>query len=189
MRRSLLRPVATGILALSVLGAGASSGVAADHPPVPAQGQSQGAPAQQDPAAGEYGTEPAGEYDVASALERDQQLTRPAQHQAAPAVPRGEGPPSWGEVPRKSNEAHADKKVVRKWEEFRVFGKATGISRHSVAVLQQKQRGRWATLPIRVPVHRNGTYTMRVRLALKGNNELRTIAGGVPSRPFHVFVR
>ena len=190
MRRSLLRPVATGILALSVLGAGASSGVAADHPPVPSQGQHQGAPAQEEPAAGEYGTEAAGEYgDLALAPRRDQRLTRPAEHQTAPAAPRGEGPPSWGEVPRKSNEAHANKRVVRKWEEFRVYGKATGISRHSVVVLQQKQRGRWVTLPIRVPVNRNGTYTMRVRLALKGNNELRTVAGGVPSRPFFVFVR
>ncbi|WP_326686896.1 hypothetical protein OIE63_06895 [Streptomyces sp. NBC_01795] len=187
MRRSLFRPVATGILALSVLGAGASSGVASDHSPMPSRGH-QGAPAQQDPAAGVYGDEAAAP-DPDRQQTRPVQQTRPAQQQMAPGDPRGDGPPWWGEGHHKRNEAHANKKVVRKWEEFRVYGKATGIPRKSVAFLQQKQRGKWATLRIRVPVNHNGTYTMRVRLALKGNNELRTIAGGVPSRSFHVFVR
>jgi hypothetical protein len=174
--------VATGILALSVLGAGVSSGVAADHPPVPSQGKHQGAPRPHDPAAGEKGQE-------AAAPHREQQHKRPTQHQSAHGNPRGDGPPSWDEKPAKRNEAHANKKVVRKWEAFRVYGRATGIPKKSVAVLQQKQHGKWVTLPIRVPVNRNGTYTMRVRLALKGKNELRTIAGRVPSRSFYVFVR
>nr|WP_240979587.1 hypothetical protein [Streptomyces sp. HNM0574] len=117
----------------------------------------------------------------------EQNQQRPVQQpQHGPAEPSaGTG----AESARATNHAHADRKVVRLWQPFRVLGKATGIKHGSTAVLQQKQHGKWVTLPIRVPVGHDGTYGMHVQLGLKGKNELRTVAGGVASPAFTVTVR
>ncbi|MEI5103450.1 hypothetical protein RB200_39235 [Streptomyces sp. PmtG] len=78
---------------------------------------------------------------------------------------------------------------VKAWQELRVSGKATGIKAGSKAGLQQKQRGTWKTLPASTTVNKSGAYTLRVKLGLKGKNELRMKSGATLSPVFTVTVR
>ncbi|MEW2620442.1 hypothetical protein [Streptomyces sp. NPDC048106] len=77
---------------------------------------------------------------------------------------------------------------VRAWTLFRVTGKTTGIAAGTKLTLQQKQRGKWVTLPASTPVNRGGSYALRVELGLKGRNDLRMIGGGTASPVFGVTV-
>ncbi|MGW3268383.1 hypothetical protein [Streptomyces sp. NPDC001056] len=77
---------------------------------------------------------------------------------------------------------------VRAWTLFRVTGKTTGIKAGSKVTLQQKQRGKWVTLPASTPVNRSGSYALRVELGLKGRNDLRMVSGGTASPVFEVTV-
>ncbi|MDF3301761.1 hypothetical protein [Streptomyces tropicalis] len=78
---------------------------------------------------------------------------------------------------------------VRAWQQFRVTGTTTGLTAGSKVTLQQKQRGTWVSLPATVPVARNGSYSMRVKLGLKGRNDLRMVSGATASPVFNVTVR
>ncbi|WP_106977073.1 hypothetical protein [Streptomyces sp. NRRL S-920] len=78
---------------------------------------------------------------------------------------------------------------VKAWQELRVSGKATGIKAGSKVNLQQKQRGTWKTLPAGAAVNKSGAYSMRVKLGLKGKNDLRVTSGATLSPVFHVTVR
>ncbi|MER5303804.1 MULTISPECIES: hypothetical protein [Streptomyces] len=78
---------------------------------------------------------------------------------------------------------------VKAWQELRVSGKATGIKAGSKVGLQQKQRGTWKTLPASTTVNKSGAYTLRVKLGLKGTNELRMKSGATLSPVFKVTVR
>ncbi|MFD9884694.1 hypothetical protein ACFWZT_24870 [Streptomyces alboflavus] len=78
---------------------------------------------------------------------------------------------------------------VKAWQELRVSGKATGIKAGTKVGLQQKQRGTWKTLPASTTVNKSGTYTLRVKLGLKGKNELRMKSGATLSPVFTVTVR
>ncbi|MFK0136752.1 MULTISPECIES: hypothetical protein [Streptomyces] len=78
---------------------------------------------------------------------------------------------------------------VRAWAEFRVTGKATGLKPGSKVTLQQKQHGKWVGLPASAPVARDGSYSLRVKLGLKGKNDLRVVSGKVVSPVFQVTVR
>ncbi|MFE9399351.1 hypothetical protein [Streptomyces flavidovirens] len=79
--------------------------------------------------------------------------------------------------------------VVRAWQLFRVTGKATGLKAGSKLTLQQKQKGKWVTLPASAPVAANGAYSLRVKLGIKGKNDLRVVSGKVTSQVFNVTVR
>ncbi|ARX81661.1 hypothetical protein SMD44_01059 [Streptomyces alboflavus] len=78
---------------------------------------------------------------------------------------------------------------VKAWQELRVSGKATGIKAGTKVGLQQKQRGTWKTLPASTTVNKSGAYTLRVKLGLKGKNELRMKSGATLSPVFTVTVR
>ncbi|MEU6125880.1 hypothetical protein [Streptomyces sp. NPDC047123] len=78
---------------------------------------------------------------------------------------------------------------VKAWQELRVSGKATGIKAGSKVNLQQKQRGAWKTLPASTTVNKSGAYSLRVKLGLKGKNDLRVKSGATLSPVFHVTVR
>ncbi|MEU6992413.1 hypothetical protein ABZ953_17365 [Streptomyces sp. NPDC046465] len=78
---------------------------------------------------------------------------------------------------------------VKAWQELRVGGKATGIKAGSKVTLQQKQRGTWKSLPAGTSVNKSGAYSMRVKLGLKGKNELRVKSGATLSPVFNVTVR
>ncbi|GGN43420.1 hypothetical protein GCM10012285_24840 [Streptomyces kronopolitis] len=78
---------------------------------------------------------------------------------------------------------------VKAWQLFRVTGKTTGIKAGSKVTLQQKQRGKWVTLPASAPVARNGAYSLGVKLGLKGKNDLRIVNGKTASAVVNVTVR
>ncbi|GHC51735.1 hypothetical protein [Streptomyces flavofungini] len=78
---------------------------------------------------------------------------------------------------------------VKAWQELRVSGKAAGIKAGTKVGLQQKQRGTWKSLPATTTVNKSGSYTLRVKLGLKGKNELRMKSGATLSPVFTVTVR
>ncbi|EPD90845.1 hypothetical protein HMPREF1486_05556 [Streptomyces sp. HPH0547] len=90
---------------------------------------------------------------------------------------------------QKTNTVTADRHDVRQWEQFRLHGKVTGIKAGTAVLLQQKQRGTWKTLPGQSVVNRSLDYTMRVKLGLKGVNQIRTVVAGQPSNVVTVTVR
>ncbi|ANP51605.1 hypothetical protein [Streptomyces griseochromogenes] len=78
---------------------------------------------------------------------------------------------------------------VRAWQLFRVTGQTTGLTAGSKVTLQQKQHGKWVTLPASAPIARNGSYSLGVKLGLKGKNDLRVVNGNTASQVFNVTVR
>ncbi|MEV7598924.1 hypothetical protein AB0O91_16225 [Kitasatospora sp. NPDC089797] len=78
---------------------------------------------------------------------------------------------------------------VRAWQDFHVTGTTTGLKAGSTVTLQQKQHGKWVTLPASVRTARNGSYALRVELGIKGLNELRIVSGSAASPVFTVTVR
>ncbi|MHC5907481.1 hypothetical protein ACVNF4_26870 [Streptomyces sp. S6] len=79
--------------------------------------------------------------------------------------------------------------AVRAWQEFKVTGTTTGIKAGEKVTLQQKQSGKWVSLPAATPVNKTGGYALRVKLGLKGKNDLRIVHGTTASPVFNVTVR
>lgn len=128
------RPLAAGLLALSLLGTGAAVAVASV-----------------DPAPGDAVTEP-----EASTL---------------PALT-----------------ATSSDLAVGHWEEFRIEGRTQAILPGTSITLQQKQGERWVSLPAQTTVRNDGSYTLRAKLGIRGENRLRMAAAGTMSEPFTVIV-
>ncbi|MGW3071510.1 hypothetical protein [Kitasatospora sp. NPDC001132] len=78
---------------------------------------------------------------------------------------------------------------VQAWQLFRVTGTTTGLKAGTTVTLQQKQRGAWVSLPASVATTRTGSYSLGVKLGIKGLNELRVISGTAASPVFTVTVR
>ncbi|GGV94881.1 hypothetical protein GCM10015535_61200 [Streptomyces gelaticus] len=78
---------------------------------------------------------------------------------------------------------------VRAWQLFRVTGQTTGLKVGSKVTLQQKQHSKWVSLPASTTVSRNGSYSLGVKLGLKGKNDLRIVSGTTASPVFNVTVR
>lgn len=78
---------------------------------------------------------------------------------------------------------------VQAWQLFRVTGTTTGLQAGSKVTLQQKQHGAWVTLPASVTTGRDGSYSLGVKLGLRGLNELRIVSGDTASPVFTVTVR
>ncbi|WP_037854909.1 hypothetical protein [Streptomyces sp. NRRL S-340] len=78
---------------------------------------------------------------------------------------------------------------VRAWQLFRVTGRTTGLKPGSKVTLQQKQHGKWVSLPASVNTSRTGSYSLGVKLGLKGKNDLRIVSGTAASAVFQVTVR
>ncbi|MFF0965765.1 hypothetical protein ACWDQO_26590 [Streptomyces sp. NPDC003703] len=78
---------------------------------------------------------------------------------------------------------------VRAWELFRVTGRTTGLKAGSKVTLQQKQHGTWVSLPASMNTSRTGSYSLGVKLGLKGRNDLRIVSGATASPVFRVTVR
>ncbi|NSC22415.1 hypothetical protein FM076_14990 [Streptomyces albus subsp. chlorinus] len=89
----------------------------------------------------------------------------------------------------KTNTVTADRTDVKQWEQFRLRGKVTGIKAGTTVRLQQKQRDTWKTLPGTSSVNRSLDYSIRVKLGIKGGNEIRTLVGEQPSNVVKVTVR
>ncbi|MEU3742339.1 hypothetical protein AB0E78_35415 [Streptomyces sp. NPDC032198] len=103
------------------------------------------------------------------------QPAQPAPAAAVPAVP--------ATLTAKASVTH-----VRAWQEFRITGKATGLKAGSKVTLQQKQHGVWKALPASTVTNTSGSYGMRVKLGLKGKNELRVASGSTVSPVVNVTV-
>ncbi|MEU9111175.1 hypothetical protein AB0D04_05060 [Streptomyces sp. NPDC048483] len=85
--------------------------------------------------------------------------------------------------------AKASATTVDAWQEFRISGTAKGIETGSKVTVQQKQGTKWVALPAKAPVNAGGTYSVRVKLGLKGVNQLRVGSGGAISPVVTVTVR
>jgi hypothetical protein len=85
--------------------------------------------------------------------------------------------------------AASETSAVGLWQEFRVTGTATGHRAGQRVALQQHRQGNWTAVAAVAPITRQGTYTLRVKLGVKGMNMLRIAVGGAVSEPFAVTVR
>jgi hypothetical protein len=87
--------------------------------------------------------------------------------------------------------ANASVKTVRAWQQFRIRGTVKSLRPGSKVILQQKQFGRWTTLPASMNTTSRSTYSMRVMLGMKGLNKLRLVDSRkrVVSPVINVYVR
>lgn len=85
--------------------------------------------------------------------------------------------------------AKASATTVHAWQEFRISGAAKGIKAGTKVTVQQKQGSKWVALPAQAPVNASGTYAVRVKLGLKGVNQLRVGSGATVSPVVQVTVR
>lgn len=159
---SSLRAVAAGAVAAGLLGAGAVTAVAAPAPPAPEPAAPSVQPS--DPWPGRPAVKPS---------------TQPSTLPAAPQT---------GKQCKKTNTVTADRTRAKAWEQFRLHGKVTGIKPGTVVQLQQKRRGTWKALPATSVVDRSGAYSMRVKLGMRGPQQVRTLVAGHPSNPVRVNV-
>ncbi|MFE5096550.1 hypothetical protein ACFRCI_41130 [Streptomyces sp. NPDC056638] len=108
----------------------------------------------------------------------------PAVHTATPAVVAQKAVPAKTGITAKPSVSS-----VRAWQLFRVTGQTTGLKAGSKVTLQQKQQGKWVSLPASTSISRNGSYSLGVKLGLKGKNDLRMVSGTTASPVFNVTVR
>ncbi|MEU4119230.1 hypothetical protein AB0F71_32645 [Kitasatospora sp. NPDC028055] len=114
----------------------------------------------------------------------------PAHPVTAPAVVASASAPASAAVSASASiTAKSSVTSVNAWQLFRVTGTTTGLKTGSTVALQQKQHGKWVTLPASVQTNRNGAYSLGVKLGIKGLNELRIISGNAASPVFTVTVR
>ncbi len=85
--------------------------------------------------------------------------------------------------------AKASATTVNAWQEFRISGIAKGIKAGTKVSVQQKQGTKWVSLPAQTPVNASGAYSVRVKLGIKGVNQLRMAAGSTVSPVVTVTVR
>ncbi|WP_406138166.1 hypothetical protein [Streptomyces sp. NBC_01089] len=78
---------------------------------------------------------------------------------------------------------------VKAWQLFRVTGTTTGLKAGAKVTLQQKQGSKWVTLPASAPITHSGSYSLGVKLGIKGKNQLRIVSGSTASPVFNVTVR
>ncbi|MFK4067136.1 hypothetical protein [Streptomyces sp. NPDC029674] len=93
-------------------------------------------------------------------------------------------------APKKATlSAKATVKSVRAWEQFRVYGSSTNLRAGTQVTLQQLQKKRWVSLPIRMKTNKAGAYNLRVKLGIRGVNKIRVVGGGAVSNTVQVTVR
>ncbi|MFF2805616.1 hypothetical protein ACFVT2_00260 [Streptomyces sp. NPDC058000] len=85
--------------------------------------------------------------------------------------------------------AKASATTVNAWQQFRITGAAKGIKPGTKITVQQKQHTKWVSLPAQAPINTSGSYAVRVKLGIKGVNELRIAVGSTVSPIVKVTVR
>ncbi|MER6105752.1 hypothetical protein ABT115_26505 [Streptomyces sp. NPDC001832] len=108
----------------------------------------------------------------------------PAAHNATPVVVAQKAVPAKAGITAKPSVS-----LVHAWQLFRVTGQTTGLKASSEVTLQQKQHGKWVSLPASTSISRDGSYSLGVKLGLKGKNDLRIVSGTTASPVFNVTVR
>ncbi|MEU2790568.1 hypothetical protein [Streptomyces sp. NPDC007100] len=107
---------------------------------------------------------------------------------AAPASPAAHS--AAAKAPQKATlTAKASTGTVGAWQEFRISGTSTGVKAGTKVTVQQKQGAKWVSLPASVAVNKTGGYSLRVKLGIKGVNQLRVAGGGAISPVISVTVR
>ncbi|WP_030019288.1 hypothetical protein [Streptomyces monomycini] len=107
---------------------------------------------------------------------------------AAPASPAAHSVAA--KAPQKATlTAKASTSAVKAWQEFRISGTSTGIKAGTKVTVQQKQGAKWVSLPASVTTSKTGAYSLRVKLGIKGVNQLRIAGGGAISPVITVTVR
>ncbi|GAA2622704.1 hypothetical protein [Streptomyces axinellae] len=109
----------------------------------------------------------------------------------AVAAPSDSHTPAAQSAPKpvaKTNTVTADHTKVKPWQQFRLHGKVTGIKSGTTVYLQQKQGAKWKTLPGTSVVNRSGDYSIRVKLGMKGKQQVRTLISKTASNAVTVTV-
>ncbi|KEF06270.1 MULTISPECIES: hypothetical protein [Streptomyces] len=107
---------------------------------------------------------------------------------AAPAAPTAHAVAA--KAPQQATlTAKASTGSVKAWQEFRISGTSTGLKAGTKVTVQQKQGAKWVSLPASVNTGKTGAYSVRVKLGIKGVNQLRIAGGGVVSPVVSVTVR
>ncbi|NEB78792.1 hypothetical protein G3I40_26765, partial [Streptomyces sp. SID14478] len=73
--------------------------------------------------------------------------------------------------------ARATASSVKLWQEFRIYGQSAHMRAGTRVTLQQKQGNVWKYLPVSMNTTRTGAYNLRVKLGLRGVNQLRMVGG------------
>ncbi|MFJ4714543.1 hypothetical protein [Streptomyces sp. NPDC088785] len=92
-------------------------------------------------------------------------------------------------APRPTLTARATASSVKLWQEFRIYGQSSHMRAGTRVTLQQKQGRVWKYLPVSMNTTRTGAYNLRVKLGLKGPNQLRMVGGSAISPVVRVDVR
>ncbi|MEV0119726.1 hypothetical protein AB0H77_41810 [Streptomyces sp. NPDC050844] len=121
-------------------------------------------------------------------------LTGPAVAAAAgdppPSDTAPQAPAAEAAAPRPALTAKASvASSVRAWQQFHINGVSHHMATGTRVTLQEKQGERWVSLPATVNIKHDATYSMPVKLGLKGHNALRIVGGGAVSPVLHVTVR
>ncbi|MET9549263.1 hypothetical protein ABZY36_28740 [Streptomyces sp. NPDC006627] len=97
--------------------------------------------------------------------------------------------PAGQPAPRPTLTAKTTVDSVKAWQQFRVIGTATRLPAGTRVTLQQLRHKQWVDLPVQMSTTRAHSYSLRVKLGLKGLNKMRIAGGGVVSNSVHVTVR
>ncbi|RFU84407.1 hypothetical protein DY218_22360 [Streptomyces triticagri] len=92
-------------------------------------------------------------------------------------------------APQPTLSAEASVESVEAWEEFRVQGASTHLPAGTRVTLQQLQNEKWVGLPIHVNTTDAHTYSVRVKLGVKGLGHIRMVGGGAVSNTVQITVR
>ncbi|MET9220855.1 MULTISPECIES: hypothetical protein [unclassified Streptomyces] len=92
-------------------------------------------------------------------------------------------------VARPAITAKATVSAINAWQQFRIYGATKNIKVGTRVTLQQMQGKRWVSLPASMNTNHDATYNLRVKLGIKGLNNLRIVGGGGISNVVKVTIR
>jgi len=78
---------------------------------------------------------------------------------------------------------------IAAWKQFRIYGTSKNIKAGTRVTLQQVQGKKWVSLPVFMNTNHDLSYNLRVKLGIKGRNQLRIVGGGAISNVVVVTIR
>lgn len=85
--------------------------------------------------------------------------------------------------------AKASVSSIGAWQQFRIYGSGKNFKAGSRVTLQQLQGKKWVSLPASMNTNHALGYNLRVKIGIKGRNQLRIVGGGAISNVVVVNVR
>jgi plastocyanin len=92
-------------------------------------------------------------------------------------------------VQRASITSQASPNSVKPGDEVRFTGRSTGLRVGEKVTLQQKENGKWKTLPINTTVKKGDSYSVSTRPTAKGTQHYRVMSGSTHSPSVTVTVK